>query len=278
MKHSSMMLTRTANLAFSLVELSIVLVILGLLVGGVLSGQSLIRAAELRSITNDISRHQAAILTFRDKYFALPGDMTNATQFWGTDTASACSNAPVAGDRVAKTVTCDGNGNGQILHTSGPEIFRAWQHLANAGLIEGSYTGVAGPLTTGDHDPGINAPVVKGGNSFGASILYLGTLPASHTIAYVFEGNYGNSIAYGSCNTFDCIGGYKPEDVWNIDTKLDDGKPGTGKIATRVSCVGGGCMPNCNSATSNAAGQADAAIYLLEQTGKNCNLYLRGVF
>ena len=67
--------------AFSLVELSIVLVILGLLVGGVLSGQSLIRAAELRSVTTEYSRYTTAISSFRDKYFALPGDMSNATSF-----------------------------------------------------------------------------------------------------------------------------------------------------------------------------------------------------
>src|SRR5438552_4058186 len=69
--------------AFSLVELSIVLVILGLLVGGILSGQSLIRAAELRSVTTEFSRYLAAVQSFKDKYFALPGDMANATAFWG---------------------------------------------------------------------------------------------------------------------------------------------------------------------------------------------------
>lgn len=59
---------------FSLVELSIVLVILGLLVGGVLTGQSLIRASELRKFMNTMERYKAATYTFRDKYFALPGD------------------------------------------------------------------------------------------------------------------------------------------------------------------------------------------------------------
>ena len=55
---------------FSLVELSIVLVILGLLVGGVLSGQSLIRASELRKYTTSADKYKTAILSFRDKYFA----------------------------------------------------------------------------------------------------------------------------------------------------------------------------------------------------------------
>ena len=69
--------------AFSLVELSIVLVILGLLTGGILTGQNLIRAAELRSVVTEFQTYQTAVMTFRDKYFALPGDMTNATDFWG---------------------------------------------------------------------------------------------------------------------------------------------------------------------------------------------------
>lgn len=68
---------------FSLVELSIVLVILGLLTGGILAGQSLIRAAELRSYITDVQRYPAAVNAFKDKYFAYPGDMANATKFWG---------------------------------------------------------------------------------------------------------------------------------------------------------------------------------------------------
>jgi prepilin-type N-terminal cleavage/methylation domain-containing protein len=57
---------------FSLVELSIVLVILGLLTGGILTGQNLIRAAELRSAVTELQRHQASTQSFRDKYFAIP--------------------------------------------------------------------------------------------------------------------------------------------------------------------------------------------------------------
>jgi len=66
--------------AFTLVELSIVLVILGLLVGGTLTGQSLIHAAELRSVVKDYEKYKTAMHVFEDKYFALPGDMTNATE------------------------------------------------------------------------------------------------------------------------------------------------------------------------------------------------------
>jgi len=58
--------------AFSLVELAIVLVILGLLVGGVLSGSSLIRASELRSISTQYTNYYTAVRSFRDKFLPCP--------------------------------------------------------------------------------------------------------------------------------------------------------------------------------------------------------------
>jgi prepilin-type N-terminal cleavage/methylation domain-containing protein len=58
--------------AFSLVELSIVLVILGLLTGGILTGQNLIRAAELRAVVTEFNRYQTAVRTFEDKYSPFP--------------------------------------------------------------------------------------------------------------------------------------------------------------------------------------------------------------
>ena len=73
---------------FTLVELSIVLVILGLLVGGVLAGQSLIHAAELRAISTELTNYKTAIGAFRDKYLAIPGDMNNAVKFWGAQAGS----------------------------------------------------------------------------------------------------------------------------------------------------------------------------------------------
>ncbi len=75
---------------FSLLELSIVLVIIGLLASGVMVGQSLVRGAELRSVMNDHNKILSATNAFRLKYNALPGDMRNATAFWGKDNA-ACS-------------------------------------------------------------------------------------------------------------------------------------------------------------------------------------------
>jgi prepilin-type N-terminal cleavage/methylation domain-containing protein len=259
--------------AFSLVELSIVLVILGLLIGGILSGQSLIRASELRSVVNDMSRYQTAMMTFRDKYFGLPGDITNATKFWGEDTASSCTNSPVAGDRVSKQATCNGNGDGMIEMPSN-ELFRVWQQLANAGLIEGSYNGVTGTNAYHHYEPGINTPPLRLGRATGVSFFWMGAIGASAPAPWLFEGNYANSLMYGGCGgMFECIDPFlKPEEAWNIDTKLDDGKPGLGTIVTRTNT-----SINCNSSSGNGPGEAAAATYMLEQSGANCALYQRGL-
>lgn len=203
--------------AFSLVELSIVLVILGLLVGGVLSGQSLIRASEVRTVTVDAQRFMAATHTFRDKYLALPGDMANATAFWGvaagTGTDVACRNF-----KSTTTATCNGNGDGKILTVGGGiyEDVRYWQQLSNAGLIEGRYVGTWSGVSNTDE----NSPRLKfRGKHWG---IYNWNIAPGDTTT--FAGDYGNGI---STHEYDIL---KPEEAWNIDKKVDDGIPNSGKF------------------------------------------------
>lgn len=213
--------------AFSLVELSIVLVILGLLTGGILAGQSLIRAAELRSVSSDVGRYITAVNTFRDKYFALPGDMANATKFWGDDNA-VCPDPIITNGTPG---TCNGNGNGTIAWSSDTvdyEAFRAWQHLANAGLIEGSYSGIAGGGGTLDAVVGTNVPRGRISNT-GFFLRSFST--SGHTDFY--DGDYSPSLQFGSdssVSTYTNGPALKPEEAWNIDTKMDDGKPATGSV------------------------------------------------
>lgn len=99
-------------------ELSIVLVILGLLTGGILAGQLLIRAAELRSVTTEYNRYVTAVQSFRDKYFALPGDMNNAAAFWGAADGSTGNTAACVTTASTSTATCNGDGNGIVSPSS----------------------------------------------------------------------------------------------------------------------------------------------------------------
>jgi prepilin-type N-terminal cleavage/methylation domain-containing protein len=261
--------------AFSLVELSIVLVILGLLIGGILSGQALIRAAELRSVGTEYSRWVTATQTFRDKYFALPGDFRDATRFWGRlNSNSDCatnSSASVNGTSGA----CDGSGSGQIDWQNGlgagasTESHQFWRQLALAGLIEGSYTGLGGSGGSAEVTIGTNAPRSKL-NTAGWGIMGNGIcgLPA----AQCFQSNdYRNFLVLGTAmpNNIPVENVLKPEEAWNIDAKLDDGKPATGRILARFNGTN-----NCTNATSNTD---YASTYYLVQPAIMCSFYFTNI-
>ncbi len=254
---------------FSLVELSIVLVILGLLTGGILSGQSLIRAAELRSVGNDLTRYTTAVHTFRDKYMALPGDMKNATDFWGEAhaTPATCQTTASVG-----TETCNGNGDGYITLTSPAwtyEKFRAWQHLANAGLMEGNYNGIVFTVAPAVR-AGVNVPTSKIDQA-SSSFRYMGYQPLVNSYD-MYEGNYGHVLEYGrppSTLTESTVYPFlTPEEAWNIDMKLDDGRPGYGNMAVRkpASTYSPGCSTDADPAVAE---------YSVQNTAKICSIIFK---
>lgn len=145
------MLSRTPRHAhqqgFTLVELAIVLVIIGLIVGGVLVGQDLIKSAEIRATISQIEKYNAAATTFRDKFGGLPGDLTEAraAQF-GIEPSGA-------GERT--TTVGEGNGDGVISGTAtNPsaligETFAFWSDLSQADLIPDSVVAPAAMTTVG---------------------------------------------------------------------------------------------------------------------------------
>lgn len=225
----------SSNRAFSLVELSIVLVILGLMTGGVLVGQNLIEAAQKRKFITFHQETISSIMSFRDKYMALPGDMTNATSFWGRSNLAAdnCTSQP---GTASATGTCNGNGDGFILYSGHPnETSLLWHHLRLAGMVSGTQQAETnntvsagkGPLFT----PGQATNVVS----------YMGgwTTTGSPAILYGDGMSVGGSVTKGLgiqtalvhptgwwMNAAFLI----PEYVWNIDTKVDDGNPIAGRF------------------------------------------------
>lgn len=109
---------------FTLVEIAIVLVIIGLLLGGVLKGQGLIDSAKVKNIIQQSNALSAAVNAYQDKFRALPGDDALATV-----------HVPGA--------TGNGNGDGQIA-----EYQLAPQHLALGGFITGSFNGTSDFMTS----------------------------------------------------------------------------------------------------------------------------------
>lgn len=104
------------NSGFTLVEIAIVMVIIGLLVGGILKGQAMIDNAKVKRVTEDMEGLRAATFAFLDRYGMLPGD------------ENAASIPPGDGN--------DGNNNGLLQETDGWEI----EDLRLAGLLSGTGT------------------------------------------------------------------------------------------------------------------------------------------
>ena len=264
----------TNTRAFSLVELSIVLVIIGLLVGGVIVGKSVMRASEMRGVTAEYQRYITAMSAFHEKYGELPGDMPNATSYWGT--AAACPG--INSTAVTQPTTCNGDGNAVLSPgaAGANEIYRFWQHLANAGLIEGKYSGTTNSGTASDQVSliGTNSPQSR---MSGAGWTIYGVGGQSYTTqTQWFDGYYGNVFIFGGAEA----GGVtesailRPDEAWSIDSKIDDGYPGTGKIVT-YELTG----PNCSDTTATSASNiALTARYKISNPATTCMLVFKTGF
>ncbi|HSB49659.1 MAG TPA: prepilin-type N-terminal cleavage/methylation domain-containing protein [Burkholderiales bacterium] len=206
---------------FTLIEIAIVLVIIGLLLGGVLKGQELITSARVRNIISQQDGVKAAYFGFLDRFRALPGDYSLAS----TNIANVAA-------------TANGNGNGQILTavTDGiDEYIAVWDHLSKAGFINGSYTYAAGAETPG------TAP----------------TSPYARYIQVIYDNVYGagggaqrHNIKTGN--------GIPSELLSEIDRKIDDGNPVTGVF--QFSAYPGGTGTSASTAPTGSGQCYTAAV------------------
>jgi prepilin-type N-terminal cleavage/methylation domain-containing protein len=253
--------------AFTLIELSMVLVIIALLIGGIVIGREMIKQAQLKTIMSDIEIFNKAFYSFRQKYNCWPGDCPNATQFFGT-ASGGCN----TGSRTG-TQTCNGTGDGKIGNSgngngfsSAHEMFSFWHHLASADLIPTQFTGYSSNNL--DYQFGINAPAAtKFGQNVGYGIYHLG----SHSDSGYYTSNYSNLFYFGTY-----LANYPPInpvltslEAYQIDNKSDDGLPSTGNILTMKSFWN----PSCT--TSNAD---NVARYTLGSSTTACSLLIKSKF
>ncbi len=225
---------------FTLLELSIVIVIIGLIVAGISAGQSLVKQATLRSIAVDAGKFTVANNSFLLQYDAYPGDMVNAHDYWAN-----CSSG-------ATEAECNGNGDKQIKTGSAEadhESIRYWQHLMLAGVIEGVYTGVA-TAALQEMTPGVNIPRVSHGSNSGFFAFYFDGYAGHYFTAGEFDAGFAPN------NPF-----LIPSEASNLDVKNDDGSPTVGSV--RASNAVG--VSNCLSGSD----------YDLAQTSRQCLISFR---
>jgi prepilin-type N-terminal cleavage/methylation domain-containing protein len=196
MNNTSAFSTRKSSEAgFTLVEIAIVLVIIGLLLGGILKGQEMIAQARIKNAINDFNGITVAITSYQDRYRALPGDDKGASTRW-----AAPGPAPA-----------DGNGDGTVQGlyndaTLTTESHLFWQHLRIAGFVPGATTGAAATL------PPQNAVGGLTGVETGVSTVN----GLGFTALIVCSSNVPDKVAIA------------------LDTQIDDGSPQTGQVRAQL--------------------------------------------
>lgn len=292
---------RAKESGFTLVELAIVLVIIGLIVGGVLVGQDLIKAAELRATSSDIEKYNAAANTFRNRFNGLPGDLLagRADQF------GMPSRTGDAGE---------GDGNGlmegcaESASALGCETAIFWVDLTRAQLIANAFTVGAGA------SDGIDDTALAAGDAFGEianvsdGARFLPSTPLRESaFIHVYPQGGRNFYYLGALETdaagvvstvgpaaggHDTTGlaGLTPAEASQLDDKVDDGAPTTGILravvgmtATAGATVDGGGAGNVTGlcVESGTADPNDETYNTVNDdfaNQLNCNIYWRSSF
>ncbi|MFN7038761.1 MAG: prepilin-type N-terminal cleavage/methylation domain-containing protein [Alphaproteobacteria bacterium] len=192
--------------AFTLIELSVVLIIIGLIISAIVAGNELISQARVRGVIREVQSIQTSINTFKLKFDYLPGDFPKAGAIW---TSATCANSNA-------TAGCNGNGDYIIpisAGTNGSEGYRVWQHLSLSGLMNAEYTGTSAMTDQ-----------FKSSYAEGGYIIVRYTSPFASSLSY-------NFLEMGGWNgTLSTNGLLTPVDAYGLDSKMDDGIANKGKL------------------------------------------------
>ena len=258
---------------FSLVELSIVLVVIGLLMGGIMVGENLYSNVRLKGVITEQAEFKQAIANFRQKYKYWPGDLPDANLLRGSAFPTGAGNGD---DKIGGDIT-----------TNADEVQFFWEQLSAAKMIAGGYIPRSGTTTpTGDYRSlviGTNVPRTRLSDDGSWSVQTPYFVPAANfsnafartvgfdlnNTAKDFRRNTSFLLVAGGTATNALTGIMSPEQAESIDIKLDDTRPGTGKVQANNSIgADAACATTAVAAT---------ALYDLASTQLQCMLFFAHV-
>lgn len=252
---------------FTLVELAIVMIIIGLLIGGILKGQELITNARVSSTTAQVKAIESGISGFRDKYAGVPGDITTpTTRIPGCTGAFCILTAANSGDGLVSVAAGAANTfDPGTAPAATSESVASFAQLAAAGFI-GGVNGGAAAVLAGTSNP--SAPLAGAwviGTSTGAAGT--GLVGPTTTAATVLQsGLYIALSPLLTANIPAATGPLVPVQAAAIDRKVDDGNPNTGTV--RATGAGAAVTAgNCASAVgiagvyNEALGSSECGLY-----------------
>ncbi len=243
------------TVGFTLIELSIVLVIIGLIVGGVLVGKDLIKSSEIRAQIKQIEEFKIAINNFKGKFGYLPGDMpSDQTSQLGFFTFAAGSAGKVViilfAPPIGNLRLAFGDNNG-VVNLGETNVF--WRHLTDANMIPGQL-GIGNATNYIDTNNGTLTGTCTNAN--GCYDLFYPVSKFAHVDKHitVLPNAMGSMVNYYNNTSFlDFFTFYAtPYQEYTIETKIDDGMPETGTIRDYTTAYGSGtsiCITNVSPRT-----------------------------
>jgi prepilin-type N-terminal cleavage/methylation domain-containing protein len=200
---------RTKQTGFTLVEIAIVLVIIGLLLGGILKGQEMIVQAKVKNSIQDFSGVSAAFYGYQDRYRAIPGDDKDAATRWTTPTAAVSGN----GDRILTGAFNAADVDPPVVGTA--ESILWWDHLRRSGFVTGS---AGGKKPNNSFNGILGVEQGDGLGTGGATPVPVGPVLAT-----------GATIP-GFTNLMLCSTNLPDKVAIALDVQMDDGNPSSGAV------------------------------------------------
>lgn len=250
-------MSRLRQQGFTLLEISIVMVIIALVVGGIVAGRSMIKSSEMIKLHSQVEQLLVGIRTFQGKYQCLPGDCKNATDFFGADDPSICNvvtdGVPMPLDKtIGAGGVCNGDGDGKYDANEGSGItyenVELWRQLGRTKLIPGEYSGSYSSRAQDNmaFRPGYNCPQIQSlpwcwamfNGDYSMPFKYLYSAPPD-LIASALGRPVGNML--WMIAPADQYGWFSATQGQLYEDKYDDGDANSGAV-----------MMNCSEADGNA--------------------------